>query len=223
MATLAELMVDVATILRDPENRVFEDADLRLFIELALAEISDFAPERFTEDIAPVADQSVYQVRASVLPDDTPEIQLGLVELWDTGATPAVRLAELNPASNERGGGSQAGWRMWNGSLRLSDYQMRLLDPDRHSIRVYGYSPYAQPDSDDDTLNLSASLQRALLVRCRIEGYNQLDTDRNLFTQWQTRANNSDVSPAALHQGLTLARDEWRQRVRALTILRDSN
>lgn len=69
---------------------------------------------------------------------------------------------------------------------------------------------------------LSSALTAALVAYARKEGMERLNMSRELFTQWQTQSNNSDVSPAALMNALTLARDEWRRLSRKLVVLRDS-
>ena len=224
MTTQAALMTTVRTALRDPApGKVFIDADLRLFISMGLGEIGEFAPRRFSEDIVLVTNTTSYQVQAAVLPDYTPEIKVRRVELWDGTLTPAQRIATLTPASNERESNSDAGWSMWNGVLSLSYHQFTLFDPVVHFLRVQGYAPYVMPAADTDLIGLSPIMEKALVASCRVAGLDQLDMDRDLFTQWQTRTNNSDVSPAALHQSLTIARDEWRRMKARLAVTLDSN
>ena len=118
--TQTNLLPLVARELRDVAHLTFSLDDLRDFIGLGLAEIGMFAPTRFQEDITLTQDVGTYQIRATVLTEATPEIEVRRVEIWDKTVTPKVPVALLNPASNERVNSSTAGWEVWNGSLTLS-------------------------------------------------------------------------------------------------------
>jgi hypothetical protein len=46
-------------------------------------------------------------------------------------------------------------------------------------------------------------------------------SSRELFSQWQIRSNNTDVTPAALMNDLSLAQADWRRLSRSMTVLRE--
>lgn len=222
----ATLMLKIARELRDPAYKTFSQADLRDFIADGLAEIGDTAPELFQENITPIANTAEYRLRSGSFSAAVREIGLTLVELW-TNATPSLPVLEFVAASSAPIKNSQAGWRVWNGTLALTQSQVSVISPTAHIIRVWGYSPFAIPaagggGADDIELPLSTALGSALAVYARKEGMERLNVSRDLYQQWQTQSNNTDVSPAALMNALTLARDEWRRLSRKLVVLRDS-
>jgi hypothetical protein len=69
---------------------------------------------------------------------------------------------------------------------------------------------------------VSHELETAMRSYCRVEALRRLIVERDLFTQWQTRSNNTDVSPAALMNGLAQAEESWRRTERRLTVLREA-
>lgn len=75
---------------------------------------------------------------------------------------------------------------------------------------------------DADVIPFTAGVEEALVIYCYIEALRRLIGNRALFTQWQTRSNNTDVTPAALMNDLNIAQEEWRRKSRAILVLRET-
>ncbi len=225
MTTLAELKTKVARKLRDPDGNTFDDDDLEDFIGAAFITLGRIAPQRFVEDIDPVADALEYTLTA----DDAfsvavPEIEVMRVELWNTALTPAQAVDIVEPGSQAYVNFSENGWTVWNGVLQLPRHVPLYLAgrEDDYLIRVWGYAPYPVLVADEDVSALSAELESAALDYCRMQAYDLLTGDRSLFDQWQTRSNNTDISPAALLNMLMRTEESWRRKEHALTVLREA-
>lgn len=220
--TYGELKTRIATILKDPSARTFT-AGLQAELAIAgLVEVSRIAPARYTEDLDPVANQMSYTLGSALFGGAEPEIDVMRVEVWDPTTDPETFIYAINSAGTENSLAGDTGWVLWDGVLTLPTRVIRGLQghEDDYVIRVWGYAPYAIPDSDDDVIPLSAANEQAVIKYAKVEGLDMLNTDRDLFTQWQTRSGNSDVSPAGLMNQLSLARQDWRQYSRAISRLR---
>lgn len=223
MSTLGTMKTLVARDLRDPSNKTFSATEVGDLILSGLTEVGRLAPERFQEDLTVVADTLRYQLRMDeFLNVAVPELEVVRVEVWDITDTPDKFLYRVRPADAEYQTHSYAGWKLWGGFLELPNWIEESLTVGDHSIRVWGYSPYPMPADDNAQLGVSNELEQAIRAYCRVEAAQRLLADRTLFTQWQTRANNSDVSPAALMNDLNIALEDWRRRSRAITVLREA-
>ncbi|HET7070154.1 MAG TPA: hypothetical protein VFI40_04975 [Nocardioides sp.] len=222
MTTLATLRTSISTDLRDPANQTFTAPVVTDMVNAALAALSPIAPAQFQEDIMPVADTLQYLVQSDTFDGiAVPEIEVVRAEVWDGTTTPISYLYALQRAAGEYVNDSSTGWKMWAGYLELTNAQEDVIDPDSHLIRVWGYRPYPAVSADDDVVPVSAELEQAVRAYCRVEALRRLVLDRDLFTQWQTKSNNTDVSPAALMNGLAQAEEDWRRRERKLLVLRE--
>src|SRR4051812_43969175 len=123
MGTFLELRTRASSALRDPDGKTFDPAAIGELVNAGLAEVGRFAPERFQEDITPVADTLAYPLRAAVFPNGVPEVEVVRVELWDGSQTPARFLARLQPADGEYVNASATGWKVWYGTLELTNAQ----------------------------------------------------------------------------------------------------
>jgi hypothetical protein len=213
----------VAVDLRDPDALTFDLTAISDFIQAAATEVGMIAPEYFQEDITPVDAQLEYQLREDVFDQPVPEIEVKRVEVWDGTQTPMQYVARLKPKSESRLDTSFNGWEVWNGMLQLTNGMERDLDPDVHLIRVWGWSPYPIPSDEEDFPTWSNEIEQAIRTYCRIAAMELLLADRNLFSQWQTRSGNTDMSPAGLMNELVTARSMWRSKSRALGRLRTAN
>lgn len=224
MTTYADLRSAVSRDLRDPDNQTFEDPTVKDLVNAALAQIGRIAPQRFQEDLTPVADAMSYPLQDAVFGRTVPEIELIRVELWDSSLTPPDQIARIEPADQAYVNDSTTGWKVWDGTLELPRYVPVFIagSESNYLIRVWGYCPYPPLYDDEDIVPVSNERENALRVYCQVEAYRRLMSDRSLFTQWQTRSNNSDVSPASLMNGFSLAQDEWRRLSRAITVLREN-
>lgn len=220
MTSFVDLRTALSRALRDPGADTFVADTLNDLINTALVEVGRIAPTQFKQDITPVADTIAYRLRSDVFSVAIPEIEVTRVEFWDNSVTPPRALFTVRPRKGEWSRATFAGWEVWNGTLNLTNDQAVFLDPARHVIKVWGYSPYPPLVNDNDILPVSFSLEKALIAFCRVEALRRLSISRDLFTQWQSQPNNSDVSPAGLLSALANAEDEWKRRSRQLTIIR---
>lgn len=221
--TYGALKTRVSLVLLDPDNKTFTAALVAELVKNALVELGRIAPVQFTEDLTPVADQLTYAVQSAEFSAvAVPEIELVRVEVWDPTQAPAQLIAEVQPAGNVGWSWADSGWSMWGGALTLPTRVVRGLQgyEDAYVIRLWGYRPYVMPVADDDVIETSWEIEQACLSFIYLEGLRILLANRNLFTQWQTRSGNVDMSPAALMNEKNMAASEWRQLSRNLMRLR---
>jgi len=221
--TALNLKTRIATVLLDPDAKTFTEGLLDELVYSALVELGRLVPAQYTEDLDVVANQLSYQLGLALLDDGSVDIEPMRVEVWDPTTTPESFIFAVNPAATEYGN-SDAGWSMWNGLLYMPTRVVRGLQgyESTYIIRVWGYAPYAKPVSDDDVLPVSQDVEQAIIKFARVEGLELLLSNRDLFTQWQTRSGNSDLSPAGLMNQLSMARADWRQYSRSIQRLRAS-
>ena len=223
MTTFGGIKIKVSEAIRDPENSTFTDAAVGYIVNSALAEIGRIAPAKFQEDLDPVENQFNYTLQQSIFDAAVPEIEIYRVELWDTTRTPNYPLYLIPPVSGEYTNFSQVGWAMRDGILELPYWVPKYIgsNTDNYLIRVWGYTPYFPLAASTDVLPLSADREEALVAYCHVEALRRLLHDRDLFTQFQLRADISDVSPASLLSNLNLAEAEWRRYARQIMVLRE--
>jgi len=220
MTTFADIRTEVAVALRDPDKQTFTDEQLKGMVNRAQAEIGRVAPRRFQEDITPVADDLTYPLQVGILGAvPVPEIEVLRVELWHLGEP----YAQIPPADSAYAAWSDTGWKVWDGTLEIPHYVMTAIagSESDYSFRVWGYAPYAPLSGDSDLLALSNEREQAIVTGCRVEGIRMLLAERDLFTQWQAGANNTDVTPASLMNALSIAQDDWRRTKREMMVLRE--
>jgi hypothetical protein len=224
MTTLAELRTKVSGDLMDPSAKTFDSTAIDSFINSALTEIGKIAPARFQEDIDPVQNQFEYTLRQDVFTGAVPEIELSRVEIWDETQTPHRPLDMLAPASAGYWNYSATGWALRDGVLELPYSIVYTIGSNvaNYSIRVWGYSPYKSVSAGADVIPVSGEREQAMRDYCMVLGLKRLVNERDLFTQWQTRSGNTDVSPAALMNALNIAMADWKQRARSITVLREA-
>ena len=63
-------------------------------------------------------------------------------------------------------------------------------------------------------------VEQAMLWFIRVEAIELLLGSRDLFTQWQTRSGNTDITVAQLMNQKVNAEQAWQRRSRAITRLR---
>lgn len=220
--TYGALKTRIATVLQDPNARTFTDGLIEELILSALIELGRIAPEQFTEDLTPVANQLTYAVRSAAFSAvAVPEIEVKRVEVWDGSVAPEAFVSRVNPASRELGG-QDSGWYVWGGELTLPTRVVAGLVgyESQYIIRLWGYSPYVLPVADADVIAISSEVEQAAIWFCRLEAIELLLASRDLFTQWQTRSGNTDMSPAALMNQKSIAEQAWARRSRAISRLR---
>lgn len=225
MTTYAELIEDVSRDLGDDDNQTFTEPMVRDFIRTGLTEVGRVAPRHFQEDVTAVEATLEYQLQADEFNDVlVPEIEVYLVEVWDGNFAPPMPVKHLSPRSREMTTSYESGWNIWGGVLELprSDFMTWIAGrEDARYIRVWGYSPYPPFGEDDgDTVPVSYELEQAIRLYAQIEGIRRLQSSRDLYTQWQTRSNNADVSPAGLANQFNILQEEWRRKAKAIFVTR---
>lgn len=220
--TFGVLQDELSEALRDPDNRTFTSTDIGRMVNMAVSEVGRISPEMFQEDIDIIEDTLSYPLRFNEFGEAVPEIEVARVELWKTTQNPNIRWYTVPSAAEGYANDSQAGWSNWGGTLYLTNYVHSLVDGAESDfiLRVWGYSPYAEMTDDDDVFNGSTADKWAVVAYGQVLGLERLLRSRDLFTQWQTRSGNTDISPAGLRGDLGEARENWRQHSRAITRLR---
>lgn len=217
--TFAVLKTEVSEALRDPDFLTFDDPAVGRMVNMAIAEVGRVAPLHFQDDITPVLNTLEYTLREDYFAgEDVPEIEVVRVELWDGSTTPATPLAVLPAASGGRENDSQSGWVNWGGNLIIPRRIWSSVDghEDDYYYRVWGYCPYAQLSADEDVFDGSDELKWAVVTYSQLVALRRLVAERELFTQWQTRSGNTDITPAGLMGDYARMREEWRVTKREL-------
>lgn len=212
--TFGVLKTEVSEALRDPSLKTFEDLAVGRLVNMAVAEIGRIAPEQFQEDIAPEADILEYVLRSNEFGGDlTPEIEVSRVELWDTTTTPYTRRYVVPSAASQYTADSEVGWMNWGGTLSLPRRIQQVMSgvEDNYLIRVWGWSPYAEMEDDEDLFSGSTELKWAVVKYAHLAGLRRLVNERELFSQWQTRSGNTDTTLGGLLSDYNATRDEWRR------------
>jgi hypothetical protein len=221
MSTYGELKTRIATVLLDPDAKTFTTSLLPEVAIAGLVEVGRILPAQYTEDLDPVVDQLPYQLGTALFDTAEPQIEVKRVEVWDPSQSPDALIMQVQEAGAEWST-ADAGWSSWGGILYMPTRVVRGLHgyEDTYIIRVWGYAPYATPATDDTVLALSQAAEQAVVKFARVEGLELLLADRDLFTQWQTRSGNSDISPAGLMNQISGARADWDKYSKRILQLR---
>jgi hypothetical protein len=222
MTTYLELQQRVSREVGDPDQETFDPQDVKDFISAAWSEISRIHPKEFTEVITPNAVPDGFPLMSADFDSPPPGIELKRVEIWTVDPYRAWRFIE--PRSQHPMGlsYSEAGWFVWGGNLSIPTRWADLMTAGQHVLRVWGYGPWAPLSSDSDDVPFGDELTEAAIIYCRVQSLRRLSDDRTLFTQWQTRTNNTNMPTAALYTMLNQAEDEWRRISNRLFLLRES-
>jgi len=228
MPTLANLKTRLARDLRDTSNKTFDATTLGDLINSGIVEVGRISPMQFRDRIFPSANTLSYDLGTAIaIPkyNNNDKIEVMRVELWnDDPVIPELR-SVFAPRSAEYANHPEAGWSVWNGKLYITRRQYDLINIDTDSIVVYGYAPWRTLANDLDEFaenGYSPDVEHAALLYARIEAIKRLLVERDLFTQWQTKSGNSDVTPAALMNGLALLEEDWRRKSRAMFVMREA-
>jgi hypothetical protein len=154
--------------------------------------------------------------------DAMPEIEVVRVEVWDPTQSPDAYVMTVPQGAKQPIPGGDAGWSVWGGILTVPSRIASSMDEylDQYIYRVWGYSPYISPVADADIITVSREVEQAMVWFIRLEAIDMLLGSRDLFTQWQTRSGNTDITPAQLMNQRSMAEQAWTRKSRAISRLR---
>jgi hypothetical protein len=214
MTTLTQLQTKVSRELRDTGNATFELALLTDYLNDGIVELSRIAPRRFQEDITPDGSLSY-----PILTTADPRVDVRRVEIWGTDT---VRMLFTIPSSaSSLQSNTEAGWRVWSGTLELPYAYATFLADSTYNLRVWGYAPYTKLVNGTDETDLDESGQQAVVEYAIMRAYEALANDRALFKQWQIAANATDISLAAILGAMDRFSRRWERQRRSLFEMRE--
>jgi len=211
--TLTELQAKLRRDLRDNNGEVFSAEQLMDFANEGIIELSRVKPNEVRGEIT----------EAPFTLDPPP------VDIWALALTVSDGRSEwLSPMDENV---STDGWLYYGRQLifgpHLATRLGQLLVPDQpgpylYSLRWFGYIGREVFDGTPNEVADFRDPEDEICVRryARWAGFRALDSDRGLYQQWQTQANNSDVSPTQLNQMTSLAESEWDQLRRKVVTFR---
>lgn len=148
-------------------------------------------------------------------------VEVRRVEIVDQDLDPPRRVYTIPPGSTAPESTSDAGWDVWDGKLSIPYRHANSMTEGQHILRVWGYAPYDKLTTSSQVTDLTDELEFAVRQYAHMAGLHRLVMDRDLFTQWQTAANNTDASPASIMNAYAVLADQWRRTKRELAILRE--
>lgn len=219
--TYGALKTRIAGVLLDPDSRTFSASMLAELTIAGLVELGRVMPRQYTEDIDTVANQLSYQLGTELFDNAEHQIEVARVEVWDPTQEPESLVFTVQPAGQEWSP-NDSGWSNWGGNLYLPTLVVRGLQgyEGTYVLRVWGYAPYATPTADEDVVPVSQAAEQGVVKYARVEGLELLLADRDLFSQWQARSGNSDITVAGLMNQLASARQDWDKYSKRILQLR---
>lgn len=202
-ALLATLRRDLRDTNATVSEQIFVDAQIEDFVNLGLAELNI---ERPIEDEVVVDTGDVDDLDGLDLP------YIWAIELYNVETRNRNYIDKADADVRWLNG-----WRIYNGQLDLpkgiEDIINTGLADSTLEVHVFGYRDRARwalaavPDLED------LSDEAALRLFVRAQGFKALTEDRALFQQWQTQANNSDVSATQLLGMVDAATRDWERTI----------
>lgn len=166
-------------------------------------------------------DISVAEASQSVLVADNAvnSIEVSKAEVWNVADGVPYPVMSINRPGFSRSDFTEVGWRIWAGTLEVP-YRLIQSLSDGAFIRVWGYAPYDRLTEDTQVTDLTDELEWAVMLYCDAVSTRRLWNDRSLFSQWQIRSNNTDITPAQLANRMNMAEAAWARKERQLHVLR---
>jgi hypothetical protein len=204
---LDELTARILRDLKDPDVKVFSTTQIEDFIAAGLAELNI---ERPREIVYELPNDDI------LTPDRDDLIAIPVQDIWMLEAVWTSTGGRETITYDDSSSGYPNGWALYAGNLMLPEAMIDALETgwtdDTVMLRIYGYMDRTVPEDPDDVLEFEdLQDEMALRVFTRLQGLRSLMDDRNLFTQWQTQANNSDVTPGQLAGMRSQAYTEWER------------
>jgi hypothetical protein len=197
------LRASISRDLHDTDNRAFSTSEVNDLINGGIAELNRLVPKEARVDIPLVANTHTYDLSDTI--DD-----IFRVELWRVGWS-------YNTLKRHDGDEMQSGWDYFNTILYLPPAMD--FDADQDTLTVWGYSKRDPLLSDDEVLDADLDGENVIRAYAQFTCFQRLIMSRALFQQWQTDANNTDVSATQLLGMASVYANEWRSlrsRVRRL-------
>lgn len=206
---LSQLRTNVARDLRDPTFAAFSVAELNDYINNGIAELNELHPVEVVLHIVDIASFA----------------DLGLDSIFKVVSSTVVGVGEdIIPPNNDETLYPN-GWTYFAGDLILPAWMMpwysTQFDAGTIALTIYGYGRRDPVTNDTDVAAFASNTEeQAVRQFARWRGLDALSGDRRLFQQWQTQANNSDVSPTQLANMEMNAGGEWAQTRRRIYTIR---
>ena len=211
---LSQLRTNVARDLRDPSFAAFTVSELNDYINNGIAELNELRPVETSiqivdmDNLSDLGLESVFKVVSTSVP--------GLA---------AVGIGESIIPPNNDETLYPNGWTYFAGDLILPAFMLpaysSAFDAGTVALTVYGYGRRDPLVADTDIAAFGSNMEeQAVRQFARWRGLDALSGDRRLFQQWQTQANNSDVSPTQLANMEMNAGGEWAQTRRRIYTIR---
>lgn len=204
MATLATLRTYVAQDLRDPTNATFSTGEVDDLINQGIDALAAFYPREIVQTIGTVAtDVFTYAV--------TDFKNIFRIDVYKSDGDYRATLP------HGYGDGPNSGWELHGGVLYIPP-SWPLVAGD--TLRAFGYGAYTELSASTQTTDVDASGIWAIRVFAQSEAFQRLMNDRAKFQQWQSDANNTDVSLVQLATVMNQARSRWADEQRRLRKIR---
>lgn len=208
--TLAELRQKVARDVRDEDLEAFNSDEVDDWINAAIAELNQIRPVEAVTQITDTADLADL--------DFSYIWKVEIVNITERGGSDVI------PPNNDETKYAN-GWVLFARELRLPQRYITWLDERLAAagdgtvrLDLYGYTLREALTADDEVAEFTFADEHLVRQYCRYRAYEALAQDRALFQQWQTQANNSDVSPTQLTNMQQVAESQW-QRARSQNLL----
>lgn len=206
--TLGQMIESISVDLRDFNNQTFSTSAISDLIDWGLVEVDRVYPLMGTYNQTITEDENG-EYNTVIALDPTSITEISRVEVWRDG-----RFRSLIPPM---GDGPNSGWDHFGGELILPTWLH--LSSTEDVLKVYGYSSREQVTDENEALEVDAEAERAVRLFAVSRGYQRLQSDRALFTQWLSLPGNTDVSPTQLDGMSNTYMADWeryRKHIRRL-------
>lgn len=196
------LRTSISRDLHDATNAAFVAAEVNDLINSGIAELNLLAPKEYRDTLTLTAGVFEYALTPTVT-------ALFRVEVWRAGAFYFVV-----PKKDDE---SISGWDYFAGTLLLPT--TLNFDDSQDSLVVMGYKQRDPLTADGNVFDGDLNGEMVVRAYCQFSSFQRLIASRALFQQWQTQANNSDVSATQLLGMAQVYSREWKElrgRVRRL-------
>ncbi len=191
--TLETLRTAIARDLHDSNYTAFSSVEITDLINMGIAELNRLTPMEYLDDVAFIASTYSYALDETV--DD-----IFRVEMWRDGGYWGT-VPRIGDESN-------TGWEFYGGTLLLPT--SLSFDSDEDTLRLWGYSIRDPLLEEEDVAQINLEGEMVIRSYCQFTCFQRLVMSRALFQQWQTNANNTDVSPTQLLGMANVYASEWR-------------